>query len=152
MSASLLFMRWMPGTIVLSYQVLNLFVFESGIICLCKNFVIMCLYAPAVCSACCMLVRLVASLASLSAFSLPSIFMWLGTQLRIVRLPRWLRLKAEFIILVVISGYVCVFVCARILMAAIESECMIVSSCLSCASRHARAACMACSSARVTGV
>jgi len=42
------------------------------------------------------------------------------------------KAKAESLILVVISGYVRVFVCARILMADIESQCMIVSPCLSC--------------------
>jgi len=89
-----------------------------------------------------MLVRLVASLARASARSLPSIFVWLRTQCRVVRLPCWLNAEAELIIFVVISGYVRVFVCARILMAAIESGRMIVSSCLSCDSRHARAACM----------
>jgi len=134
---------------VLLYQLFGLAWTVFG---LCRNFVIMCLYAPDVCSACRMLVRLVASLARISARSLPSIFVWLGTQCRVVRLPRWFRAKTELIILVVISGYVRAFVCARILMAAIESECMIVSECMSCASRQARAACMACSSARVTGV
>ena len=98
-----------------------------------------------------MLIRLVASLARASARSLPSIFVWLGTECRVVRLPRWLKAKAESINLVVISGYV-VLVCARILMAAIESECMIVSSCLSSVCRHARVACMVCSSAKVIGV
>ena len=58
-------------------------------------------------------------------------------------LPRWLKAKAESIIFIVISGYVRVFVCARILMAAIESECMIVSWCLFFSSHHASAACMA---------
>ena len=83
-----------------------------------------------------------ASLARASARSLPSIFVWLGTQCRVVRLPRWLKAEAELISFVVISGHVRVFVCARILIAAIESELMIVSSCMSCASRHAKAACM----------
>ena len=64
----------------------------------------------------------------------------------------WLRKKAWSIILAVFSGYVRVFVCAMILMVSVESECMVVSFGLSCASRHARAACMACSYARVTGV
>ena len=88
---------------------------------------------------CRVLVRLVASLARASARSLTSIFMWLGTQCRVVRLPSWLNAEAQLIIFV---GYVLVFVCARILMAAIESECMIVSSCVSCDSRHARAGSM----------
>jgi len=96
----------------------------------------------------CILVSLVALLAC----SLPSIFMWLRIQCRLVRPLHWLKAKAESIILIAISGYVCVFVCARVFMAAIESECMIVSSGLSSASCHARAACMTCSSARVTGV
>ena len=87
-----------------------------------------------------MLVRLVASLARVSARSLPSIFVWLGTQCRVVRLPRWLN--AELIIFVVIFGYIRVFVCARILIGVIESECMIVSSYMSCTSSHARAAYM----------
>ena len=86
------------------------------------------------------------------ARSLTSICIRFGIQCRVVRLPRWLRAKAESIILVVIFLYVRVFVCARILMAATDSECMIVSSGLSCASCHARAACMAWSSVRVTCV
>ena len=60
-----------------------------------------------------------------------------------IRLPRWLNADAELISFVVISGYLRVFVSARIVMVAIESECMIVSSCLSCASRYASATCMA---------
>ena len=52
------------------------------------------------------------------------------TQCGVVRLPRWPKAEAELIIFVVISGYVRVFACARILMAAIESECMTVSSSL----------------------
>ena len=116
-SAILLFMRRMLGTMVLLYQVLNLAMSGFGVICWCRNFVIMCLKAPGVCS-------LVTSLARASARSLPLIFVWLGTQCRVVRLPRWLTAM----IFVVISGYVRVYVCARIFMAAIE--CMIVFSCV----------------------
>ena len=75
-------------------------------------------------SACRVLVWLVASFARASTRSLPSIFVWLGTQYRVVRLPHWFKAEAELIIFVVISGYVRIFVCARILMPAIESECM----------------------------
>jgi len=57
---------------------------EFGVICLCRNFVIMCLLALGVCSVCRMLLRLVASLARASARSLPLIFVWLRTQCRVV--------------------------------------------------------------------
>jgi len=64
----------------------------------------MCFYVPGVCFACSILVRLGAPLARVWTRSLPSILMCLYSQCRVVRLPRWLRTKAESIILVVISG------------------------------------------------
>jgi len=60
MSATLLFMSWTPGAIALLYQLLNLVKSEFGLICLCRNSVILCLYVPGVCSACRILVSLVA--------------------------------------------------------------------------------------------
>jgi len=54
----------------------------------------------------------------------------LGTQYRVVRLPCWLKVNAELNVLVVIFGYVRVFACARILMAAIEFDCILSVLCL----------------------
>jgi len=73
-------MSWTPEIMVLLYQLLNLVKSEFGLFCLYRNSIIMCLYAPGVCSACRILVRLVPSLARVSARYLPSIFMWLGSQ------------------------------------------------------------------------